>query len=381
MFMGFYILVTTYIQREENMRDLKSCVIFILSALILFSCSKSEQKKQPPPVPVVVEKVQVKDVPIQILAIGNVEPYSTVNIKSRIEGQLLVTNVKEGSEVKRGQLLFIIDPRPFEEAVRQAEANLLRDKAQLDFAKADLERYEELYKEQLISRQQFDKIKTNYETLKAVLKADEAILKNARLNLNYCYIHSPIDGVIGSLSLHPGGMIKANETQIVTINQIVPIYVKFSVPEGELLRIKEAMKKGDLKTEVTVRGAEAIYSATGKVVFIDNAVDMSTGTIKMKAEFPNKDKMLWPGQFVNVALTIGIEKNALVIPSRALQIGQKGEYVWVVKEDKMAEMREVKVGARFKDEVIIEKGLNQGDTIVIDGQLKLMPGSKVEIRK
>lgn len=150
--MGFYILVTTYIRREENIRDLKSCVIFILSALILFSCSKSEQKKQPPPVPVVVEKVQVKDVPIQILAIGNVEPYSTVNIKSRIEGQLLVTNVKEGSEVKRGQLLFIIDPRPFEEAVRQAEANLLRDKAQLDFAKADLERYEELYKEQLISR-------------------------------------------------------------------------------------------------------------------------------------------------------------------------------------------------------------------------------------
>lgn len=355
--------------------SLVSCLLF------LFSCSKSPKQKQMPPVPVVVTEPILKDVPVQITAIGNVEAFSSVTIKSRIEGQLIKANFKEGDEVKKGQLLFVIDPRPFEEAVRQAEANLLRDKAQLDFARADLERYDELVKEELVSRQQYEKIRTTYESLKATVKADQAILDNARLQLNYCYIYSPIDGKIGSLLVHPGNMIKANDTQIAVINQIVPILVRFSVPEQELFRIKKAMSQGSLKTEAFVKGIDENYSAEGKVVFIDNAVDLATGTVKLKAQFPNKDKMLWPGQFVNVVLTLEVKKNAFVIPYRALQTGQKGQYVWVVKEDKTAQIREVTPGLRFGDEVIIEKGLSQGEIVVVDGQLKLTPNAKVEIKK
>lgn len=362
------------------MNIFKTFLLF-LCFLLFFSCSKSSQQKQPPPVPVVVTQSVVKDVPIQITAIGNVEAYSSVVIKSRIEGQLIRANFKEGDEVKKGQLLFVIDPRPFEEAVRQAEANLLRDKAQLEFAKADLERYDELVKEELVSRQQYEKIRTTYESLKATVKADEAILNNARLQLNYCYIYSPIDGKIGSLLVHPGNMIKANDTQIATINQIIPIYVRFSVPEQELFRIKKAMSQGLLKTEAIVKGVDANYSKEGKVVFIDNAVDPATGTVKLKAEFANRDKILWPGQFVNVVLTLGIKDKAIVIPYRALQTGQKGQYVYVVKEDKTAEIREVQPGLRFGDEVTIEKGLNSGETIVVDGQLRLTPGARVEIKK
>jgi len=362
------------------MNIFKAFLLFICFFL-LYSCSKSSQQQQPPPVPVVVTQSVVKDVPIQITAIGNVEAYSSVVIKSRIEGQLIRANFKEGDEVKKGQLLFVIDPRPFEEAVRQAEANLLRDKAQLEFAKADLERYDELAKEELVSRQQYEKIRTTYESLKATVKADEAILNNARLQLNYCYIYSPIDGKIGSLLVHPGNMIKANDTQIAIINQIIPIYVRFSVPEQELFRIKKAMTQGLLKTEAIVKGVDANYSKEGKLVFIDNAVDTATGTVKLKAEFANKDKILWPGQFVNVVLTLGIKNKAIVIPYRALQTGQKGQYVYVVKEDKTAEIREVQPGLRFGDEVTIEKGLNSGEIVVVDGQIRLTPGARVEIKK
>lgn len=361
------------------MKTYNIAILFVL-CFVLLSCSKSQPKKQQSVVPVVVTEAVVQDVPIQITAIGNVEAYSTVTIKSRVEGQLLKVNFKEGDEVRKGQLLFVIDPRPFEEAVRQAEANLLRDKAQLEFAKAEVERYEELLREELVSRQQYEKIYYSYESLKATVKAQEAILANARLQLNYCYIYSPIDGKIGSLFVHPGNMIKANDTQIATINQIVPIYVRFSVPEQELIRIKKAMSQGTLKTEAYIKASDTIYSTTGKVVFIDNAVDSATGTIKLKAEFSNKDKMLWPGQFVNVVMTLGIKKNAVVIPYRALQTGQQGQYVFVIKQDKTAEIREVVPGLRFGDNVVIDKGLSPGETVVVDGQLRLTAGTKVEIK-
>lgn len=356
-------------------------VLLIFCFLIPFSCSKSSQQKHPPAVPVVVAQAVVKDVPIQITAIGNVEAYSSVTIKSRIDGQLLRANVKEGDEVRKGQLLFVIDPRPFEEAVRQAEATLLRDKAQLEFARADLERYDELMKEGLVSRQQYEKVRTTYESLRATVKADEAILNNARLQLSYCYIYSPIDGKIGSLLVHPGNMIRANDTQIAVINQIVPILVQFSVPEQELFRIKKAQSLGLLKTLVLVKGVDANYSREGKVVFIDNAVQSATGTIKLKAEFQNKDKMLWPGQFVNVILNLGVKRNTVVIPYRAVQTGQQGQYVFVVKDDRTAEMREIVTGIRSGDEVTVEKGLNPGEQVVVDGQLRLIPGAKVEIKK
>jgi len=362
------------------MNKYKIAIVIMICCLFILSCSKSQPKKQTPPVLVIVTKAETKDVPIQINAIGNVEAYSSVTIKSRVEGQLIKANFKEGQEVRKGQLLLVIDPRPFEDAVKQAEANLLRDKAQLEFAKGDLERYEELIKKELISRQEYEKIRSSYESLSAVVKADQAILENAKLQLNYCYIYSPIDGKVGSFLVHPGNMIKANDTQIVTINQIKPIYVTFTVPEQELFRIKKAMSMRTLKTEAIVKGVGSKYIAQGKIVFIDNMVDPETGTIRLKAEFPNNDKVLWPGQFVNVVITLDIKNNALVIPYRALQTGQKGQYVFVIKEDKTAELREVIPGARFADDAIIEKGLNPGEVIVVDGQIRLTPGAKVEIK-
>lgn len=360
---------------------LKKLFVFLFCFLTILSCNREDKKRQPPPAPVSVVEVALKDMPIQVSAIGNVEAYSSVTIKSRVEGQLLKALCKEGDEVKRGQLLFVIDPRPFEEALRQAEANLLRDKAQLEFARADLERYEELFREGLVSRQQFDKIRTNYETLRSVVKSGEASVNNARLLLSYCYIHSPIDGKVGTFSVQPGNMVKANETAITTVNQIVPVYVRFSVPEREILRIRQAMSAGTLIAEAVLKGVDSETIREGRVVFIDNAVDPQTGTVRLKALFENRDRVLWPGQFVNVVLKLGVKKNALVIPARAVQTGQKGNYVFVVKNDKTAEIREIQLGVRVGDEVSIETGLNPKELVVVDGQLRLTQGARVEIRK
>lgn len=358
-------------------------VCFLCSVVWLTGCNKGSSKnqpKQPPAVPVSVAAAVQKDIPVQIEAIGNVEAYSTVSLKSRVDGQLSAVYFQEGRDVKKGELLFLIDPRPFEEAVKQAEANLARDVVQADNAEMDAQRYAELFKEGLVSKQQYDKVRTNYEALKAVVKADKASLENARLQLQYCYLRSPINGRIGSILVHQGNMIKANDTVMAVINQISPIYVSFSVPEQELIRIKKAMSGKRLKTEAIIHGSET-YSTSGELVFINNAVDPSTGTIMLKAVFPNKDKMLWPGQFVNVSLTVGIQRNAIVIPHQAVQTGQDGQHVFVVRSDNAVELRPVVTGMRYNQEIVIEKGLQPGEVVVTDGQLRLVSGAKVEIKK
>jgi multidrug efflux system membrane fusion protein len=318
-------------------------------------------------------------VPVQIHAIGNVEAYSTVSVKTQVAGELIGVYFKEGQEVKKGDLLFLIDPRPFEAALKQAEANLAKDVAQMKKAEVDARRYTDLFKKGVVSSQDYDQVRTNYETLKAIVKADEAAVRNAKLELEYCYIRSPIDGRIGRLMVNQGNIVKEKETVLVDINQTKPIYVGFSVPEQELPRIKRYMALEELRVQAIIP-SDKDHPVTGKLSFINNEVDTKTGTILLKAVFPNQDETLWPGQFVNAVLTLTTQKNALVIPSSAVQMGQEGQYVFVVKPDLTVESRPVVVGDSLEQWVVVSKGLRPGERVVTEGQLSLAPGAKVEIK-
>jgi multidrug efflux system membrane fusion protein len=356
--------------------------LFFLWAILLLACSgeKSEQQLRRDAVPVTIGKVVQKTVPVQLRAIGNVEAYSTVSVKSQIGGELIRIHFKEGQDVKKGDILFTIDPRPYEAALKQAEANLARDTAQLENARVDARRYGELVSKGYVAQQQYDQIQTNAAALEATVLADKAAVENAKLQLSYCFIHFPIDGRTGSLLSHQGDMIKANaDNPMVVINQIQPIYVTFSIPEQHLQQIKRYMAEGKLKGEAIIPGDEN-SPVQGIVTFVDNTVDTSTGTIKLKGTFENKGKRLWPGQFVNVVLTLTTQPDAIVVPSQAVQTGQQGLYVFVVKSDLTVESRPVVIGRNLDGEVVIEKGLEPSEQVVTDGQLRLVPGAKVEIK-
>ncbi|NWF99120.1 MAG: efflux RND transporter periplasmic adaptor subunit [Nitrospirae bacterium] len=358
-------------------------LIMVLSILLISlpSCKSKQPPPKKPPVPVTASYVEKKSMPVYIKAIGNVEAYSQVSVKSQISGILTRVHFKEGQFVKKGELLFTIDPAPYEAALKQATANLARDVAQLNNARTEVKRYEELVKKGYISASQFDQIKTNADSLEAAVKADEAIVENARLQLKYCYINSPISGKAGSLIVHEGNLIKANaDTPMVIINQIKPIYVTFSVPEQFLPEIKKYMSTGKVKTQVFIN-KDTEHPVEGILTFIENAVDPDTGTIKLKSIFNNNDNRLWPGQFVDVLIILTIQKDALVIPSKAVMTGQGGQFVYVIKEDLSVENRPVAVSRTIADEAVIEKGLQSGERIVTDGQLRLMPGSKVQVKE
>lgn len=331
-------------------------------------------------VPVLVATALQKTMPLQIRAVGNVEPYSTVSVKSQVTGLLNQVHFKEGQDVKKGQLLFTIDPRPFEAALKQAEANLARDNAQLQNAREQARRYDELVKKQYVSREQYDQIRTNADALEAVAEADKAAVENARVQLSYCYIYSPIDGQAGTLLVYEGNLVRVNDANpLVIINQIMPIYVTFSVPEQNLADIRRHMAAGTLNVDARFPADEGRPEAGG-LGFIDNAVDRTTGTIKLKAEFKNTDRRLWPGQFINVALTLRTQSDAVVVPSEAVQVGQDGQHVFVIKPDKSVEVRPVVVARTDEGEAVIAQGLQAGEQIVKEGQFLLGPGSRVEIR-
>ena len=355
--------------------------ILLLSALFpLASCGKKAEPPKKPVVPVTVAAVVQKTVPVQILAIGNVEAYSTVGVKAQVGGQLLHVHFREGQEVKKGDLLFTIDPRPFEATLRQAEANLSKDSAQLENARVEVGRYADLVKKGYVAQQQYDQIRTNFATLEAAVEADRALVENARLQLKYCYIYSPITGRTGSLIANEGNVIKANaDTSIVVVNQVQPIYVTFSVPEQYLGEIRKYMGGGTLKVEAFPSKGDK-NPAVGRIAFIDNVVDTATGTIKLKGSFDNRDKRLWPGQFVHVVLTLTVQNNAVVAPTEAVQTGQQGQFVFVVRDDLTAEVRPVVVSRTSGGESVIEKGLTPDEKVVTDGQIRLMPGAKMVIK-
>jgi multidrug efflux system membrane fusion protein len=331
-------------------------------------------------VPILAATAQQKVVPVQIRAVGNVEAYATVSIKSQVTGVLNQAHFKEGQDVKKGQLLFTIDPRPFEAALKQAEATLARDFAQVQNWREQARRYAELVNKQYVSREQYDQIRANADAAEAVVLADQAAVENAKVQLSYCYIYAPMSGRVGSLLVNEGNLVRVNDgAPLVVINQLTPIYVTFSVPEQNLEDIKRHMAAGKLKADARFPSDEG-RPETGILSFVDNAVDRSTGTVKLKAEFANATRRLWPGQFVNVALTLASQPNAVVIPSEAIQVGQEGQHVFVIKPDKRVEVRPVVVGPTNEGEAVIVKGLAPGEQVVREGQFLLGPGSRVEIR-
>jgi multidrug efflux system membrane fusion protein len=358
---------------------LKRAGIPILLLVLLASCSSGKAKQAPRVVPVVAETANQKDVPLQLKTIGNVEAYNAVTVKALVGGEIAGVFFKEGQDVRKGDLLFKIDARPYEAALRQAQASLARDLAQAKNAEEQAKRYAILVQKDYVSRDQYDQLRANADALAASVEADRANEENAKLQLDYCTIKSPINGRAGSVLVNVGNVIKANDVSLTTINQIIPIYVTFSLPEQNLADVKKHAAAGDLEVEVFIPGDAR--SAQGALTFIDNAVDKSTGTIKLKGSFANNDRRLWPGQFVDVILTLTTERNRVVVPSQAIQTGQQGQYVYVIKDDMSADLRNVTVGRTFQNVTIIDKGVSPGEQIVTDGQLRLTPGSKVEIKK
>ncbi len=346
-------------------------------AIGLTGCAKQQAAAPPPAVPVTIASVVQKDVPLQVRVIGNVEPYSTVQIKSQINGALEKVYFKEGDEVRQGQLLFEIDKRPFQAALDQAKGNLARDLAAASNARIQAARYTRLEAEGVAAREQADAMRSDADSKEAAVKADEASVEDAKVQLSYCSIYSPITGRTGNLTVKPGNLVKANDVPVlVTINQVSPIYVTFAVPEQNLADIKKYMAQSKLKVEAEVPNDPR--PAEGVLTFIDNSVDLTTGTIKLKGTFTNDDRRLWPGQFVNVALTLTTEPRRVVIPSQAVQTGQQGQYVFIVNKEQKAETRQVSVERTVGNDAVITSGLEPGEKVVTDGQMRLAPGARVE---
>ncbi len=360
-----------------------ACLLLIAGAAAVairyVSGSRAAMPKAVPAVPVSVALVVLKTVPVRLRAIGNVEPFRTVAVKARIDGQIVAVHFKEGDEVRKGDTLFELDRRPLQAQLQQAQANLLKDRALLDHASEQDKRYKDLLEKKFVSPDAYAQIRTNSETAAAQTKADEAAIESARLQLDYCTIRAPITGYAGKIQIQAGNLVKANDTgPLVVINQVVPINVSFSVPEQSLPAVRKYQADGELQVAAQVpNSGEAAVS--GKLSFIDNTTDATTGTIKLKAEFPNSDKALWPGQFVDVVLTLTHQDNAIVVPPTAIQNGPNGQYVFVVKPDQTVELRDVKVSRSEGDFSVVASGIKPGDTVVTVGQLRLAPGTKVAI--
>lgn len=348
-----------------------------VAAALLAGCSRNNHTMQQPPVPVVVADVVTATIPFEVASIGNVEAYRTVSVRAQVGGLLKKIQFNEGDRVKKGAPLLLIDPAPYRAALEAARAKLARDQATAANLEQTVARNDELAKKNYITAQQHNDMLSQLASMKATVRADSADVLTAKLNLDYCSITSPIDGRIGERLIDEGNVVKANsDNPLVVIHQIEPIFVRFTVPERyltEILRLSAVQP-------LTVRAnapEETPGAHTGRLTFIDNAVDASTGTIRLKAEFSNPDAMMWPGEFVNVVLVLKELENAVVVPAQAVGTGQQGDYVFVVKPDATVELRAVTVNYRLDNNAVIEKGVQPGEKVVIDGQLRLRPGSAV----
>lgn len=381
----------------------------LFTALVLGSCkpaAKPQAAGPPPAVPVSVALATQESFPVEIRAIGNVEASAVIQVKSQVAGELTKVYFTEGGMVNKGDLLFQIDQRPYSDALRQAEAavardtallhqaeaNLARDNGQSKTAENDAKRYEQLVKEGVFSKSQGEQSRTSADTLQQAMRGDQAAIESARasvesdmaavdrakLDLMYCQVRSPVSGRAGNVLIQAGNLVKANgDTAVVVINQVTPIFVSFGVPEQFLAPIRRNSAGKQLAVLVSPQDNPG-QSVRGVLSVIDNSVDTTTGTIRLKATFSNTDRVLWPGQFVNVALTLDTQANATLVPSEAIQAGQKGQMIYVVKRDQTVEPRMVTVGASRGGKVVVEKGVVAGETVVTDGQLRLFPGARVQ---
>lgn len=381
-------------------------VIFALLALQT-ACSSSgrDQPKAAAAVPVVVTKAVAKEMPVEINAIGNVQTVVGVSVRSQVTGRVLEVNFKEGDYVKKGELLFTIDSRPFDESVKEAQANLQhdlsavaqaqavlgKDTAQAKYAATEANRYDVLMKEGVVSKEDGEQFKANADAYAATLKADssaietaraqvrqsQAAFDNARVQLSYCQIRSPIDGRTGSSIVTEGNLVSTNDsTPLVTIDQVSPIYATFTVPEKYLPDVQKYASSANLKV---IAQLDANTSRVGTLSSFDNQVSQSTGTLQLKASFQNDDNLLWPGRFVNIVLTLTNQPDAIVVPTQSVQTSQQGQFIYVVKADQTVEMRKIVLDRTIGDEAVISSGLSAGETIVTDGQLRVTPGAKVQI--
>lgn len=355
-------------------------LVAALLVLPVAACRRGEAALPAASVPVVVAAAVRRDVPVQVQAIGTVEPLLTVSVRPQVGGVITAVHFLEGADIKEGDPLFTIEPRPYETALRQAESMLARDEANARNARAEASRAEKLFGEGILSSEQHDQLKTAAEAAEAAARADRAAVEKARIDLGYCSIRSPIEGRTGTVLVHQGNLVKAIDGgPLVVINRIDPVYVSFAVPEQRLAEIKAARAAGRLVAEAQIP-SDPQHPVGGELSFLDNAVDRGTGTIRLKATFPNRERRLWPGQFVTTRLTLATREGAIVIPSQAVQSGQSGTFVYVVKPDLTAEVRPVTVGAAGEGETTVEKGLQADERVVIDGQLRLVPGAKVELK-
>ena len=370
--------------RMQPRKLIRLLPLVLVIATVFTACGRKDAtagkgKRQSGAVPVLVGKVVLQDVPSQVRAIGNVTAYATVSVRSRIAGELMKVHFSEGQEVKRGDLLFSIDPRVPTAALQQARANLARDEALVNQARTELDREHKLVESELVSKDEFDKVESAWKTAVATTEAARAAVTNATLLVEFTSIRSPLDGRTGSVLVRQGNLVNPESDVLVTINQVHPIYTVFSVPEQYLAEIRKESQDKTLKVEARLPDWQG-PSPQGDLTFIDNAVDVTTGTIQLKATFPNKDNALWPGQFVQVSLTLKALPQVTVVPSQAVQAGQDGDFVYVVKADQTVEMRPVLTAMTFEGGTVITNGLKAGETIVLDGQLRLGPGAKVSVK-
>jgi membrane fusion protein, multidrug efflux system len=365
---------------ENKTKSIAALVVLLAASLAVSSCSSKTAANAPDlAVPVSVAKAVKKTVPIELSAISTGAAYSTVQIKGQVNAVLKEVHFKQGDFVKKGDLLFTLDARPFQASLAQAQANLDRDKAQADLTTVQAERYKKLYDQGIAPKEQYDQMLANAAAQQGSVHADEAAVESAKLQLQYCAIYSPVDGRTGALQVSAGNLVKENDVPVlVVINQIAPLFEDFSVPEQYLGLIKKYMAGGQLRIEATPYGDTA--SEPGYLSFVDNTVDNTTGTIKLKGTFDNTDHRLWPGQFSNVSLRLSEQENATVVPTQAVQTGQTGDFVFVINSDQRAESRPVKVARTLGAESVIAKGIEPGETVVTDGQLRLIPGVKVQIK-
>lgn len=371
---------------------LASCCLLVLAILGAAACSGGEAVQEQPArsggrggaqdaaVPVTIGTVVQKAMPVDVRLIGAAEAYSTVAVRAQITAQLTSVDFREGDDVKKGQVLFTFDRRPLEAELQQAEAALARDLAQAANAKAQAGRYDDLAKRGIATREQLDQMRTQSTSLDATVAADRAAIENARVQLQYATIRAPSDGRTGALMVNAGNLVRANDaTPLVVINQVAPIYVSFGLPEARLPDLKRYLAQRTAHVDARAPNDQGPPSR-GRITFVDNAVDPSTGTIKVKATFANENRRLWPGQFVNVVLTLAVDPAAIVVPSVAVQTGQQGQYVFVVKPDHTVDLRAVTIARSDGKESVVETGLQPGETVVTDGHLRLVAGSRISVK-